>query len=89
MAQEALSNVARHSRASAVMVCLDCPPGGACLEVTDNGVGFDPKTQDAGGFGLQSMRERMNGVGGSLSIESMPGSGARIHAATPIQKESA
>jgi NarL family two-component system sensor histidine kinase LiaS len=88
VAQEALSNVVRHSRASAVSVRLDCAPEAACLEVADNGAGFDP-ARDNGGFGLHSMQERMQGVGGSLGIETSPGNGVVIRAVVPVRKETA
>ena len=67
--QEALANVARHSRASAVTVRLSYAPRAVRLEVQDNGVGFDPAVAPAG-FGLQSMRQRMEGVGGTLKVVS-------------------
>src|SRR5690554_3212103 len=63
VAQEALSNIARHSRASAVQVHLVFADRRVSLQVTDNGVGFDPNSGD-GGFGLVSMRERLSQLGG-------------------------
>jgi NarL family two-component system sensor histidine kinase LiaS len=86
VAQEALANVARHSRASAVSVRLELTPEAACLEIRDNGVGYNPEEKTTG-FGLNSMRQRMAAVGGSIGVESSPGSGAAIRAALPFGKD--
>jgi signal transduction histidine kinase len=69
-----------------VTVRLDCTAASACLEIADNGTGFDPAAV-TGGFGLQSMRERLAAVGGSLAVESAPGRGTTIRATAPIRKE--
>ncbi len=69
VAQEALANAARHSRASAVSVQLAYTPDRVCLTVADNGVGFDPQAP-AAGFGLESMRQRLAALGGQLVVES-------------------
>jgi NarL family two-component system sensor histidine kinase LiaS len=71
VAQEALSNVARHSRASAVNIHLAFDSDRVTLSITDNGVGFEPCVSSPG-FGLQSMRERMTTIHGTLRIESAP-----------------
>lgn len=83
VAQEALSNVARHSRASAVSVLLEYEPTQVCLTLSDNGIGFDPETA-RGGYGLQSMRERVTGLGGRLLIQPADGGGTTVHAAVPL-----
>jgi two-component system, NarL family, sensor histidine kinase LiaS len=82
VAQEALSNAARHSRASAVTVRLSFEPGEVTLSITDNGVGFDP-SNGSSGFGLQSMQERMAAIHGRLDVQSAPDSGATITASAP------
>jgi two-component system, NarL family, sensor histidine kinase LiaS len=82
VAQEALSNAARHSRASAVTVRLSFEPGEVTLSITDNGVGFDP-SNGSSGFGLQSMQERMAAIHGWLDVQSAPDSGATITASAP------
>lgn len=69
VAQEALANVARHSRATAVRVSLVFERELVCLEIRDNGVGFDAQSA-AAGYGLQSMRERLASVDGFLRVES-------------------
>lgn len=53
------------------------------LEVADNGMGFDPRSPFPGHMGLQSMRERIKNLGGSLQIECAPGQGTRIVAQLP------
>lgn len=71
VAQEALANAARHSRASAVNVRLAYGTEGVTLAVGDNGVGFDTGAA-AAGFGLESMRQRLAALGGTLRVESSP-----------------
>ena len=85
--QEALANVIRHSRASQVSVILETSPTFVCLEVKDNGIGFDPSTSQELGFGLQSMRERAAALGGKLFIESLPEQGTRIRLIAPLPEE--
>ena len=82
VAQEALSNVARHSRASAATVWLVFEPGQVILYVVDNGVGFDPATA-GDGFGLQSMRDRMAAVQGRLIVQAAPEGGTIVTASAP------
>ncbi|HHS97014.1 MAG TPA: HAMP domain-containing protein [Chloroflexi bacterium] len=79
VAQEALANVARHSRASRVWVRLDYDDG-VTLTVSDDGDGFDPTAAKGAGLGLRSMEERMAEVGGSLEVESHPGRGTQVRA---------
>jgi signal transduction histidine kinase len=77
--QEALANVARHSQASAVTVELDLAPNAVTLTIGDNGRGFDTSTAPRG-VGLESMRERLEALGGRLRVESNPGVGTTIAA---------
>ncbi|MFJ8540133.1 GAF domain-containing sensor histidine kinase [Streptomyces sp. NPDC093591] len=85
VAQEALHNALRHSGAEHVDVTLDRRGSGAVLRVTDNGTGFDPKAIRRAGrhLGLVSMRDRTNGVGGTLTVESAPGKGTTIEMEVP------
>jgi signal transduction histidine kinase len=79
--QEALTNVRKHADASRVVVRMRCPDGQPTLEVEDDGVGFDPARigpSFSGGFGLSSMRERVEQVGGTLEMHTSPGAGTRI-----------
>jgi signal transduction histidine kinase len=77
--QEALANVARHSRATAVTLDLELETNAATLTIADNGCGFDASTTSRG-VGLASMRERLEALGGRLSVNSEPGTGTTIKA---------
>ncbi|MFN7986625.1 MAG: PAS domain-containing protein [Thermoanaerobaculia bacterium] len=84
VAQEALRNVARHAGASAVTVSLRRGDGGLLLAVRDDGAGFDPAAQrERRSLGLASMRERVELVGGTLRVDSVPGEGTAISAWVP------
>ena len=88
VAQEALSNVARHAGARSASVTLRQMDGGLLLAVRDDGVGFDPEHQRKRmQLGLVSMRERMRLVNGTLDIESTPGQGTTIVAWVPAHGE--
>jgi signal transduction histidine kinase len=78
-AQEALTNVARHASARRVGVTLSYLDDTVLLDVRDDGSGFSPDAT-APAFGLVTMRERLEGVGGSLVVESSPGEGTAISA---------
>jgi signal transduction histidine kinase len=69
LVQEALTNVAKHARASRVHVSLTEADGVLLIEVQDDGVGFDPDVA-SDGFGLGGMRERVALAGGTLSVAS-------------------
>jgi NarL family two-component system sensor histidine kinase LiaS len=91
--QEALSNIARHSRASAVTLDLSCTQDRVTLMLEDNGCGFDqddPALALKNGLGLQSMHERIKAFHGTLHIESSYGGGTRIvvYCPHPHYKES-
>jgi signal transduction histidine kinase len=79
-AQEGLTNVRRHARASRVDVLLDFQPSQVHLQVRDNGVGA---AETAGGFGLLGIRERMHLLGGRLEIDTAARSGFRLTASVP------
>jgi len=79
--QEALTNVRKHAGASVVRIALRDVDGTPVLSVTDDGSGFDPTSVVAsltGGFGLRSMRERVELLGGTLDVHTAPGDGTRI-----------
>jgi signal transduction histidine kinase len=79
--QEALHNIAKHSRAALVQVQLSGISRDLVLTISDDGVGFDlTRVRNTVGLGLVSMRERMHLVGGRFDISSKPGSGTRIQA---------
>jgi len=91
IAQEALNNVAKHSKAEWVDISLSRNGGEIELVVSDDGVGMDldiiMQTSAARSLGLTSMRERAELTGGSFSIVSTPGKGTTIRACWPIQAE--
>ncbi|XEC95719.1 ATP-binding protein [Paenibacillus tarimensis] len=80
--QEALSNAARHSGASAVKIRLECGEL-VTLSIRDNGCGFDVRRPDRQGVGLSSMRERIQALGGHIDIRSEKGSGTIITVRCP------
>jgi PAS domain S-box-containing protein len=89
IAQEALTNVARHSGANSVDIILERRPDHVLLIVEDNGEGFDSAlTSDAGpsgsGFGLLGMQERAALVGATLQIESAKGKGTTVLLRMPV-----
>jgi signal transduction histidine kinase len=83
--QEALTNVRKHSGASAVVVRLAELDGTVRIVVDDDGRGFDLTGTLFGrdGYGLHTMRERMELIGGTLTIDSAAGSGTRVIATIP------
>jgi signal transduction histidine kinase len=80
--QESLNNVGKHAGASRVTVSLAAENGSVRLRINDDGVGFDPvvgsRLLGEGHFGLAGMRERVEMVGGHLSIDSAPGHGTTV-----------
>ncbi|MFH8614970.1 sensor histidine kinase [Streptomyces sp. NPDC017979] len=88
IAQEALTNAAKHAAASRVGVTLSYMDGEVTLDVRDDGRGFDPlrapKRTGTGGFGLAGMRSRAERVAGSLTVESEPGHGTAVSARLPL-----
>ncbi len=85
VAQEALANVARHSGAERAEVDLVYTPDNLTLRVADDGRGFDPAADPGDGFGLQSMRERVERLGGRVSVESAPGEGTTVTCVCPLE----
>jgi len=85
LAQEALANVSKHAEAGQVIVALACTEGAITLKITDDGRGFDPQAAEGQGLGLQSMRERIEGLGGALTVESAPGTGTRLIARLELE----
>jgi len=85
--QEALSNALRHSGARDIWVKLSGRPEEIELEVTDNGIGFDPEAAiRSHGLGLISMQERLGLVDGAVLFESQIGAGTRVHARVPLKR---
>ena len=88
VAQEALTNVSRHAKASKVRLTLTYLDDTLLLDIADDGVGFEP-AGDSGGYGLIGMRQRLARVGGALTVESTPGYGSTLNAAVPLPGEGA
>ena len=78
MAQEALNNAGKHADASAVHVHMTCEPNHVELTISDDGRGFEVGSIAPGHLGLGIMRERADGIGAALEIESQPGHGTKI-----------
>jgi two-component system, NarL family, sensor histidine kinase LiaS len=87
VAQEALANAAHHSRASAVTLRLVFAGPRVSLSIADNGVGFDLSTGLKQGLGLQTMRERLELLGGQVEIQTTPGEGTRVTASILVTQE--
>jgi signal transduction histidine kinase len=85
VAQEAVTNIARHAKTKKAQIQLVYAPEQITLKVSDTGVGFDPtETFDAPrGWGLASMRERVESVGGKVRVRSAPGEGTTIEVIVP------
>lgn len=88
VAQEALANIAKHADASRVGVTLSYMGDIVTIDVRDDGVGIAPGSGPNGtrsdtGFGLTAMRQRVEGLSGTLEIESEPGAGTAISASLP------
>jgi signal transduction histidine kinase len=84
LTQEALTNAAKHGKASRAVVEVSERSGEVSLLVRDNGGGFDPAAKSEG-FGLLGMHERVALLGGELQVASSPGGGTTIRARLPVQ----
>jgi len=88
VAQEALTNVARHAKASRVDVSIRKLPGHICMKIKDDGRSFQMEriiqSRCRKHLGLLGMRERLEMIGGRLSVESAPGKGTAIEAQIPL-----
>ncbi|MCP5095282.1 MAG: HAMP domain-containing protein [Chloroflexi bacterium] len=87
IAQEALANVARHSKAKQVEIVLNYAHDTIMLTVADDGHGFDVDNRQRG-YGLNSMQERAAALGGTLTVESALGQGAIISCTVPAKENS-
>jgi two-component sensor histidine kinase len=89
VAQEALCNVRKHSRAGSVSILLSYTSAGVVLAIKDNGQGFAMKQPEPGahGFGLPAMCERASRLGGRMDINSGQGTGTEIRMSVPLSGE--
>jgi signal transduction histidine kinase len=83
--QESLTNISRHSQASAAEVSLHRRDGAIELVIGDNGVGFQQEGRHKQSRGLLGMRERTYLLGGTFAIESAPGRGTQLSIRIPIE----
>src|SRR5215813_8856036 len=84
MAQEALTNVEKHANARHVQVCVEIAPHGVTMRISDDGCGLPPDAASRSGhYGLRGMRERLEGLGGTLTMHSN-GGGTLVEACLPI-----
>jgi signal transduction histidine kinase len=81
--QEAMSNVAHHSKATSAAIVLDYHPNGLALVIKDNGHGFDPALISTEHLGIQIMHERARTIGADLRITSAPGEGTQVSVLWP------
>ena len=90
VAQEALTNVARHAHATKVGLSITKIPGGIRMEISDNGksfhVGAALMAKNPKRLGLIGMKERVEMIGGRLTIESAPGKGTTVRADVPLNE---
>ena len=85
VAQEGLRNALKHSHAKTVSVVLSGEGSKVVLQISDDGVGFDPAAvKRLGGLGLAGMDERLRLVRGTFTVNSEPGTGARLQAVVPL-----
>ncbi len=80
-AQEALRNIEAHAQARHVEIAVEQREGAIVLVVTDDGIGFDHAAVP--GLGLRGIRERVEGIGGRMSVSSRPGEGTRLEVEVP------
>jgi signal transduction histidine kinase len=85
LAHEALNNTLKHAKATRVTVRIGADDRFVELEISDNGLGFDPRAVNGGGLGLISMRERAERLGGTLSLQSWPEEGTTVKVRVKIQ----
>ena len=84
IAQEALHNIARHSRAQDADLRLRTEHESLVLQIADSGIGFQSEKAERAGLGLVSMRERVALVNGHLELHALPGRGTRIRVRVPL-----
>ena len=91
--QEALTNAAKHSKASQVWIRIGRKNRVFWCSIEDDGVGFDVRAVESDykrrGLGLISMQERLNAIGGTLSLDSKPGRGTKILIRLPTEASNA
>lgn len=87
IAQEALTNIARHAEAKHVAITLGSATGGIRLSIADDGRGLGAAPAGGGGLGLIGMRARARSAGGDVTVQSRPGAGVVIEVRVPLRNE--
>jgi two-component system, NarL family, sensor histidine kinase LiaS len=84
--REGILNAVRHSRASELHLTLTATPEGCVANLRDNGVGFEPASSDnSSHYGLKGMKERIQKIGGKMSVTTSPGEGTDITIIVPFE----
>jgi signal transduction histidine kinase len=79
IAQEGLNNAVKHAHARSVRIGLKYSEASVCLELSDDGTGFNLEAADgSGGMGLRGIKERVHKMAGTLAIESSPEAGTKL-----------
>ncbi len=86
IAQEALNNMLRHAKATAVFVTLKNSGSHLVMTIQDDGRGFTPETAVSGGMGLETMRQRIESIGGRFLINSLVDIGTKIELSIDLEK---
>jgi len=86
VSQEGLHNVVKYSHAKSARVELSVEDNRILLRIIDDGVGFTPGQEHAGGLGLINMRERVKSAGGTLKVSSAVMKGTVIQASVPLKQ---
>ena len=83
--QEAFSNVEKYAQAEKVSLSLEVSDGQLNLTIADDGVGFDPERAELGkGYGLSNIKDRAEGLGGILLVDTSAGKGTRLRISFPF-----
>jgi signal transduction histidine kinase len=84
IAQEALNNALKHAHAEHLRIRLLFGNTTTEMEISDDGVGFEPALDRKGGFGISGMQERSQKIGGNIQIETAPGKGTKVIVRVPV-----
>ncbi len=89
IAQEAVTNAVKHSKATAIAICVDVRPDGLMMTVRDDGIGFERTDTAGGGMGMQIMRYRARAIGAELTVRTRPEGGVEVSCFRPFRRPSA
>ena len=86
ISQEALHNIHKHAQAKNVNITFSFMEDLFVMDIADDGRGFDP-SKIKNGFGMRTMRDRAEDLGGTLTLESEPGAGTAVAVSIPLANE--